>query len=62
METKYIICLTNPNDIAFSTIAQKSIVTGATLPSGFKVPQLGHWVIIDNYLVNVQYINNQIPN
>ena len=62
METKNIISLTNPNDIGFSKIAQKSIVTGAILPSGFKVPQLGHWVIIDNYLVNIQYINNEISN
>ena len=39
METKNVICLTNPNDIAFSAIAQKSTVTAATLPSGLKVPR-----------------------
>ena len=60
METKNVICLTDPNDIAFSTIAQKAIVTKATLPSGLKVPDIGQWVIIDYYLVNVSYINKPI--
>ena len=32
MEAKNVICLTNPSDIAFSSIAQKSTVTAATLP------------------------------
>ena len=60
METKNVICLTDPNDIAFSAIAQKAIVTKATLPSGLKVPDIGQWVIIDHYLVNVSYIKKPI--
>ena len=60
METKNIICLTDTNDIAFSTIAQKSTVTAATLPSGLKVPDIGRWIIIDHYLVNVNYLKNNI--
>jgi hypothetical protein len=55
-----VICLTDASDIAFSNIAQKSTVTGATLPSGFNVPTHGIWKIIDKYLINVDYlINNQ---
>ena len=45
METKNIICLTDPNDIAFSSIAQKSTVTASTLPSGLKVPDIGQWIL-----------------
>ena len=60
METKNIICLTDPNDIAFSSIAQKSTVTAATLPSGLKVPDIGKWVIIDHYLVNITYVKTSI--
>ena len=60
METKNVICLTDTNDIDFSTIAQKSTVTAATLPSGLKVPDIGRWIIIDHYLVNVDYIKKNI--
>lgn len=56
METKNIICLTDSNDIAFSKIAQKATVTSATLPSGLKVPNIGKWIIIDHYLVNISYV------
>ena len=52
-----VIRLTDVNDIAFSKIAQKSIVTAATFPSGLKIPNLGKWVIIDHYVVNISYIN-----
>lgn len=60
METKNVICLTNTSDIAFSTIAQKSTVTATTLPSGLKVPDIGRWIIIDHYLVNIDYIKKNI--
>ena len=60
METKNVICLTDPNDMAFSAIAQKATVTSATLPSGLKVPSIGKWIIIDHYLVNINYINTPI--
>lgn len=56
MERKNIICLSDPNDIAFSKIAQKATVTAATLPSGLKVPDIGKWIIIDHYLVDLNYI------
>tara|TARA_Y100000591_G_scaffold329369_1_gene357785 strand:- start:997 stop:1191 length:195 start_codon:yes stop_codon:yes gene_type:complete len=60
METKNVICLTDPNDIAFSSVAQKATVTSATLPSGLKVPDIGQWLIIDHYLVNISYIKKPI--
>lgn len=60
METKNIICLSDSNDIAFSKIAQKATVTSATLPSGLKVPDIGKWIIIDHYLVNVNYVKTSI--
>ena len=60
MEAKNVICLTDPNDIAFSAIAQKATVSNATLPSGLKVPGLGKWIIIDHYLVNLNYIKKPI--
>jgi hypothetical protein len=64
METINVICLTDPSDVAFSHIAQKATVTGATLPSGFNVPTYGIWKIIDNYIINVDYLINKqnIPN
>ena len=60
MERKNVICLTDPNDIAFSSMAQKSKVTSAILPSGLKVPDIGNWVIMDHYLVNINYIKTDI--
>ena len=45
--TKHIIRLNKPNDIAFSNLAQGAKITGATLPSGYKVPNHGTWVIKD---------------
>ena len=59
-----VIILNNINDINFSMIAQKASVTGATLPSGLKVPNSGNWIIIDNYIVNVEYleISTNLPN
>ena len=41
-------------------IAQKASVTGATLPSGLKVPNSGNWIIIDNYIINLKYISENI--
>tara|TARA_A100001011_G_scaffold399933_1_gene511149 strand:+ start:571 stop:786 length:216 start_codon:yes stop_codon:yes gene_type:complete len=51
-----IIKLNKPNDIAFSNIAQNACVTGATLPSGFKVPESGQWIINSNFLVNTDEV------
>jgi hypothetical protein len=43
---------TEPNDIAFAQIAQKSLVTGTTMPSGLKIPTRGNlWRIINNYAI-----------
>ena len=39
------IQLADPHDILFSRIAQRAIVTGATLPSGLVVPKEGMWII-----------------
>lgn len=50
------IKLTEKNDILFSNIAQKAIVTAATLPSGLKVPDDGEWKIYGNFIIK----NHQI--
>ena len=50
--TNYIIKLNQPDDIAFSNIAQNAIVTGAILPSGYKVPNTGHWIIKKDFIVD----------
>ena len=43
---------TEPDDIAFAQIAQKSLVTGTTMPSGLKIPTRGNlWRIINNYAI-----------
>ena len=43
---------TEPDDIAFAQIAQKSLVTGTTMPSGLKIPTRGKlWRIINNYAI-----------
>ena len=52
--TKHTIRLNKPNDIAFSNLAQGAKITGATLPSGYKVPNHGTWVIKDTYLINME--------
>ena len=52
--TTGLIKLNIPNDIAFSNIAQKACVTGATLPSGYVVPNTGYWIIASNFLINVE--------
>ena len=44
------IQLHDQNDILFATIADGALVTGATLPSGLKVPMSGAWKI-DGYSV-----------
>ena len=51
-----IIKLNKPNDISFSKIAQGAKITGAILPSGYKVPDEGYWVIKDTYLINLNKV------
>ena len=49
-------------DLLFAKIAQGATVTGATLPSGFKVPKPksadGDWTVFGNSLVLVSKINS----
>jgi hypothetical protein len=47
------LSLVAPQDLAFAAIAQHAIVTGATLPSGVKVPTDGNWIIIGQCVANV---------
>ena len=43
---------TEPDDIAFAKNAQKSLVTGTTMPSGLKIPNRGNlWRIVNNYAI-----------
>ena len=43
---------TESNDITFAQMAQKSLVTGTTMPSGLKIPTRGNlWRIINNYAI-----------
>ena len=42
-----VILLTEENDKAFARMAGGSRVTGATLPSGLKVPSIGNLVIFN---------------
>tara|TARA_B100002051_G_C16674441_1_gene606309 strand:- start:1104 stop:1346 length:243 start_codon:yes stop_codon:yes gene_type:complete len=52
LERNEAIEFTEPNDIAFAQIAQKSLVTGTTMPSGLKIPTCGKlWRIINNYAI-----------
>ena len=53
----YIIRLIEPDDIAFSNIAQNAIVTGATLPSGFKVSTTGKWIIKNDFIVDKETLS-----
>ena len=53
-----VIILEHPKDIAFSTLAQKSLVTGSILPSGFQVPNYGKWMIIDHFILNLNYLSD----
>ena len=55
---KYNIKLNHPDDIALSNIAQNAIVTGATLPSGFKVPESGKWVVKNDFIVDKETLLN----
>ena len=48
----YIIKLSKPDDIAFSNMDQNAVVTGATLPSGFKVSNSGKWVVKNDFIVD----------
>ena len=47
---KNVIILIDSNDIRLTSIAQMAKIGGATLPSGFKVPE-GDWTIIGKCLV-----------
>ena len=38
LQRKEAIEFTEPDDIAFAKNAQKSLVTGTTMPSGLKIP------------------------
>jgi len=52
LEKNEAIEFTDPNDIAFSQISQKATVSGATMPSGLKIPTRGKlWRIINNYAI-----------
>ena len=52
LQREEAIEFTEPVDIAFSEIAQKSLVTGTTMPSGLKIPTRGNlWRIINNYAI-----------
>ena len=53
-----VIILEHPKDIAFSTIAQKSLVTGSILPSGLEVPKYGKWIIVDHIIINLNYLSD----
>ena len=53
----YINKLNQPDDIAFSNIAQNAIVTGATLPSGFKVSTTGKWIIKNDFIVDKETLS-----
>ena len=54
---KQVIILKHQTDKSFSFMAQHAKIGGATLPSGFKVPD-GDWTIIGNCLVE-NYTNNE---
>ena len=51
--TKDVIKLNHPSDISFAKIAQQANITGAILPSGYQVPKEGHWIIKNNFIVNL---------
>ena len=51
MENNEVIRLKDPNDISFTNIAQNATVTGATLPSGLKIPDDGVWKIYGNLII-----------
>ena len=52
LQRKEAIEFTEPDDIAFAKIAQKSLVNGTTMPSGLKIPTRGNlWRIVNNYAI-----------
>ena len=52
LQRKEAIEFTESDDIAFAKIAQKSLVTGTTMPSGLKIPTRGNlWRIVNNYAI-----------
>lgn len=53
-----VIILEHTQDVVFSTIAQKSLVTGAILPSGLEVPNYGKWMIVDHFIINLNYLSD----
>ena len=56
----YIIKLNKPNDIAFSNIAQGAKVTGTILPSGYKIPTYGNWILKDNFVINNKALSSKL--
>ena len=57
---KKVIFLKNQIDKSFTIMAQQAKIGGATLPSGFKVPD-GDWTIIGNCLVQNYNENDDFP-
>ena len=52
LEKEEAIEFTDPNDITFAKMAQKSVITGTIMPSGLKIPETGGvWRIINNYAI-----------
>ena len=52
LQREEAIEFTELDDIAFAEIAQKSLVTGTTMPSGLKIPTRGNlWRIVNNYAI-----------
>ena len=52
LKRKEAIEFTEPSDVIFAQMAQKSLVTGTIMPSGLKIPTKGKlWRIINNYAI-----------
>jgi hypothetical protein len=43
--------LTDQQDIAFTSMATGANVTGATLPSGLRIPKTGTWIVISRGVI-----------
>jgi len=51
-DDKGAIVLKDDRDIMLVNIAQNAIVTGATLPSGLKIPNTGTWIVVKHTIIN----------
>lgn len=49
---KGLIVLKDERDIMLANIAQNAVVTGATLPSGLKIPNTGTWIVVKHKIIN----------